>query len=202
MAAAIPVAQNIKFIRRGGIHPARERLRRRRPWRGEGHPALRSSGWLRPSGLSGRFGRFVGAGFIPPANVCAIAGSGGVRAPRPTNARVVATVRFGRSFRKVCRGGIHPAREPRAAIGTPGFAPRPKIHPEQAPLSKGAGCGQSPQTGGLPSGTMPPPGSLHSRGLPPGKLPPPGPPPKRAPFRQRISRRNNPSSSLRSATSL
>ena len=32
-----------------------------------------------------------------------------------------------------------------------------KICPNQAPLSKGAGCGQSPQTGGLPSARQPPP---------------------------------------------
>ena len=37
----------------------------------------------------------VGAGFIPPAGVCDAAGSGGVRAPRPTAARVAALVRFG-----------------------------------------------------------------------------------------------------------
>ena len=52
----------------------------------------------------------VGAGFIPPAGVCAAAGPGGMRASRPTDARVVAAVRFGGWFRKVCRGGIYPAR--------------------------------------------------------------------------------------------
>ena len=33
-----------------------------------------------------------------------------MRASRPTDARVVAAVRFGGSFRKVCRDGIYPAR--------------------------------------------------------------------------------------------
>ena len=134
--------------------------------------------------------RSVGAGFIPPAGVCATAGCGGVRAPRPTNARVVETVRFGRSFRKVCRGGIHPARNPRAAANTRGramalpyqpqagarqnFCAAPKIRTEQAPLSKGA--------------------RAEIGGLPPGKLPPPGAPPKRAlPAANGISRRSNPS---------
>ena len=125
----------------------------------------------------------VGAGFIPPAGVCAAAGCGGVRAPRPTNARVVATVRFGLSFRKVCRGGIYPSRKPRAAANTRGramalpykppagarqnFCAAPKIRTEQAPLSKGA--------------------RAEIGGLPPGKLPPPrwGPAKTRAPFRQR-----------------
>ena len=52
--------RNIKFIRRGGIHPAR--------------------------------------------GVCAAAHPGGMRASRPTNARAVAAIRFGRSFSVVCRG--------------------------------------------------------------------------------------------------
>ena len=33
-----------------------------------------------------------------------------MRASRPTAARVAVAVRFGRSFRKVCRGGIYCAR--------------------------------------------------------------------------------------------
>ena len=40
----------------------------------------------------------VGAGFIPPAGVCAAAGCGGMRASRPTVARVVTVVRFRGSF--------------------------------------------------------------------------------------------------------
>ena len=148
----------------------------------------------------------VGAGFIPPAGVCATAGCGGMRAPRPTVDRVVATVRFGRSFRKVCRGGIHPARNPRAAANTRGRAmalpyqpqagagPRiraaPKIRPDQAPLSKGARA----EIGGLPPGNMPPPGACTAGGAL-GKLPPPGGAlPKRAPPSVNgISRRSNPS---------
>ena len=144
----------------------------------------KGGGWLRTPPP------FVGAGFIPPAGVCAAAGCGGVRAPRPTVARVVATVRFGLSFRKVCRGGIYPSRKPRAAANTRGRAmalpyqpqagarPRiraaPKIRPDQAPLSKGARA----EIGGLPS----------------CKMPLPGAPPKRAlPSVNGISRRSNPS---------
>ena len=169
MAAAIPVAQNIKFIRRGVIHPARERLRRRRP-------RLRTPGWLRPSGLSGCFGKFVGAGFIPPAGVCTAAGPGGVRAPRPTVARVVATVRFGRSFRKVCRGGIYPAREPRAAIGTPSFAPRLKYTPNRPPCQRGLAAGKARRLGDCPAPKCRPREPAQS-GIAPRQTTAPGAPP-------------------------
>ena len=62
----------------------------------------------------------VGAGFIPPAGVCAAAGVRRDEGIRPTDAWVVAAVRFGRSFRKVCRGGIYPSRGPSGAAGFPG----------------------------------------------------------------------------------
>ena len=56
--------------------------------------------------------RPVGRAFTPAAprrfqnrNVRPAAGPGGMRASRPTNARAVAAVLFGRSFSVVCRGG-------------------------------------------------------------------------------------------------
>ena len=66
--------------------------------------------------------------------------------------------------------------QPRSGTGQ-NFRATPKIRLNQAPLSKGAVCGQSPQTGGLP----------------PGKLPPPGPRQNAPPSVNGISRRNNPS---------
>ena len=106
--------------------------------------------------------------------------------PRPS--------RSAQNIKFIRRGGIHPARNPRAAANPRGramalpykppagarqnFCAAPKIRTEQAPLSKGAGCGQSPQTGGLPRPQMQPPGA----------------PPKRAlPSVNGISRRSNPS---------
>ena len=47
-------------------------------------------------------------------------GSGGVRAPRPTAARMVMTVPFGRAFAMVCRGGIYPSRGRLRRSGVPG----------------------------------------------------------------------------------
>ena len=46
---------------------------------------------------------FVGEGFIPPAGVCAAAGSGGMRASRPTVARVVAAAPVSRSICLPCQ---------------------------------------------------------------------------------------------------
>ena len=127
----------------------------------------------------------VGAGFIPPAGVCAAAGCGGVRAPRPTNARVVATVRFVGSFRKVCRGGIHPAREPRAAIGTPGFAPRLKYTPNRPPCQRGLAAGKARRLGDCPAPKCRPREPAQS-GIAPRQTAAPGGPTKtRAPCRQR-----------------
>ena len=71
---------------------------------------------------------FVGAGFIPPEGVRAAAGSGGMRASRPTNARAVAAVRFGRSFSLVCRGGPCPSRRPSGAAGFPGRCKHRPLH--------------------------------------------------------------------------
>ena len=53
---------------------------------------------------------FVGEGFIPPAGVCAAAGSGGMRASRPTIARVIEAAPVGRAFAMVRRGGPWPSR--------------------------------------------------------------------------------------------
>ena len=53
---------------------------------------------------------FVGEGFIPPAGVCAAARSGGMRASRPTVARVVEASPVGRAFAMVRRGGPWPSR--------------------------------------------------------------------------------------------
>ena len=64
---------------------------------------------------------------------------------------------------------------------------------EQAPLSKGAGCGQSPQTGGLPRPQMPPPGACTVGDCPPANCRPRGPPKRAPPSVNGISRRNNPS---------
>ena len=52
---------------------------------------------------------FVGEGFIPPAGVPAAAGSGGMRASRPTAARGRVPFPFGRAFAMVCRGGPWPS---------------------------------------------------------------------------------------------
>ena len=49
MVMDAPGGQNIKFIRRGGIYPARGRLRRRRVRRDEGIPPYgRPDGYGRP----------------------------------------------------------------------------------------------------------------------------------------------------------
>ena len=56
------------------------------------------------------FPRSVGAGFIPPAGVCAAAGCGGMRASRPTAARAAAAVPVGPIRKNIRRGGIYCAR--------------------------------------------------------------------------------------------
>ena len=84
----------------------------------------------------------VGAGFIPPAGVCDAAGSGGVRAPRPTAARVAALVRFGRSFSVVCRGGPWPSRERPRHRRVPGTM--------QASSPTGVCCNAAPRFPGWP----------------------------------------------------
>ena len=153
------LARSAKFIRRGGIYPARgvcaaagfpgrtmcapTRGTRRGSVCGwpRGFPSARRGGFhIRPhasprrkapgtmqassptevccnagprfSGSPRGLPRPVGRAFTPAAprrfqnrNVHPVAGCGGMRASRPTNARAVAAVLFGRSFSVVCRGG-------------------------------------------------------------------------------------------------
>ena len=67
----------------------------------------------------------VGAGFIPPAGVCAAAECGGMRASRPTAARVVTAVPVWRVVfgRLVGEGFIHPANLAAALTPTGGLRP-------------------------------------------------------------------------------
>ena len=53
----------------------------------------------------------VGEGFIPPAGVRAAAGPGGMRASRPTAARVVTATLLAATFTMVRRGGPRPSRK-------------------------------------------------------------------------------------------
>ena len=77
---------------------------------------------------------FVGEGFIPPAGVCAAAGSGGMRASRPTVARVVEAAPVGRAFAMVRRGGPNqPANVPTPAtlfLRRPAAAAPPYLNSE------------------------------------------------------------------------
>ena len=62
---------------------------------GWGHPALRLSGWPRPSRLAGRSPWAVGAGFIPPGDVGAAAGAPGtMQASSPTGVATPPILRF------------------------------------------------------------------------------------------------------------
>ena len=62
---------------------------------GWGHPALRLPGWLRLSRLAGRSPWAVGAGFIPPGDVGAAAGSPGtMQASSPTGVATPPILRF------------------------------------------------------------------------------------------------------------
>ena len=86
--------QNIKFIRRSGIHPARERLPRRRPRRGEGTPP-----YERPGGCS-----HPGRPQHPPPFV----GADSISARGPSRRR---TPKFSRQPRNLhCRAGVHARR--------------------------------------------------------------------------------------------
>ena len=82
-----------------------------------------------------------------------------MRASRPTDARVVAAVRFGGSFRKVCRDGIYPARGLAATQG-------PRDDASIVPY-RGLRCGKvavSRLAAGLPS-------IVGAGFIPPGDLP-------------------------------
>ena len=71
------------------------------------HASSPTKGDYNPEGAGSRLAVgppwFVGEGFIPPAGVCAAARSGGMRASRPTVARVVAAAPVGRASAMVCR---------------------------------------------------------------------------------------------------
>ena len=57
---------------------------------------------------------------IRPRDLCAAVRSGGMRASRPTFARMAAALLFGRALAAVCRGGPWPSRKPCAARKHPG----------------------------------------------------------------------------------
>ena len=112
--------QNVKFVRRGGIYPARGTLRRRetgRMW----NPALRCprglhlAGWP-PCFPPGSVGRAFTArrtlAVQNPGNPAA-AGLGGMRASRPTFAGRPRQAHLAGRPRTPCRGGACPSRTPR-----------------------------------------------------------------------------------------
>ena len=96
--------------------------------------------------------------------------------PRPS--------RSAQNIKFIRRGGIHPAREPRAAIGTPGFAPRLKYTPNRPPCQRGLAAGKARRLGDCPAPKCRPREPAQS-GIAPRQTTAPGGPPKRAPFRQR-----------------
>ncbi len=105
--------------------------------------------------------------------------------PRPS--RPAQNIKF------IRRGGIHPAREPRAAIGTPGFAPRLKYAPNRPPCQRGLAAGKARRLGDCPPEKYRPREPAQP-GIARPQMPPPGAPPKRAlPSVNGILRRNNPS---------
>ena len=102
----------------------------RGPCRFVGADSISARGCLRrrvfPVGLY-VFPRPVGRAFTPAApwrfqksGPCAAAEPGGMRASRPTDARVVAAVRFGRRSTVGRRGGIYPSRGHLRQRGVPG----------------------------------------------------------------------------------
>ena len=64
----------------------------------------------------------VGEGFIPPAGVRTAAGPGGMRASRPTAARVVTATLLAATFAMVRRGGPRSSRKSCAALRQAGFS--------------------------------------------------------------------------------
>ena len=238
MAAAIPVAQNIKFIRRGGIHPARERLRRRRPpvragpkTRTEQAPLSKGAraeiGGLPPGNMpppgappkralpsvNGILRRnnpsvLASLGHLPLTREAKTAPTAANRADMesaPTRVCHNAWPRPSRSpqnIKFVRRGGIHPAREPRAAIGTPGFAPRLKYTPNRPPCQRGLAAGKARRLGDCPAPKCSPREPAQS-GIAPRQTTAPGGPAKtRSLPSTAFHGETIPPSSLRSATSL
>ena len=132
---------------------------------GWGHPALRTPGGLRLSGFAGHFGRFVGAGFIPPGALRRRRVPGTMQASSPTEVCYNAGPRFlgwprhspssvgadsisarGCLRRRGVRrdGGIPPYGRPEGG-GRPGLAPNTKfirrggIYPARGTLRRRGG---------------------------------------------------------------
>ena len=74
--------------------------------------------------------------------------------------------RSAQNIKFIRRGGIYPAREPRAAIGTPGFAPRLKYTPNRPPCQRGLAAGKARRLGDCPATTAAPGGPTKTRPLP------------------------------------
>ena len=96
------VAQGVKFIRRGGIYPARKPRAVANRADMESAPTVHRGGCI--SRLAAVFPRFRRAGVharrtlaVQNRGVRAAAGCGGMRASRPTFARAGAAIPFGRS---------------------------------------------------------------------------------------------------------
>ena len=113
VVAAAPVGRASALVRRGGPWPSRGTLRRRRV-SGTMQASSPTKVYYNPEVAIPRLAAgppwFVGEGFIPPANVPAAAGSGGMRASRPTVARVIEAAPVGRASAMVRRGGPWPSR--------------------------------------------------------------------------------------------
>ena len=124
VVAAVRFGGWFRKVCRGGIYPSRGPSGAAGfPGRCEHRPlqrfaVQRERGF---SGLAAGLPSVVGAGFIPPAGVCAAAECGGMRASRPTDARRVAAVPFGLGiFGRFVGEGHGPPGEPYAAAGSPG----------------------------------------------------------------------------------
>ena len=119
---AAPVGRAFAMVRRGGPWPSRGSLLRCGV-SGTMQASSPTKVYYNPevavSRLAAGLPWFVGEGFIPPAGVCAGAGSGGMRASRPTVARVVEAAPVGQASSMVCRGGPWPSRGTLRQCGVP-----------------------------------------------------------------------------------
>ena len=122
VVAAAPVGRAFAMVRRGGPWPSRGSLLRCGV-SGTMQASSPTKVYYNPevavSRLAAGLPWFVGEGFIPPAGVCAGAGSGGMRASRPTVARVVEAAPVGQASSMVCRGGPWPSRGTLRQCGVP-----------------------------------------------------------------------------------
>ena len=152
-------------------------------------PPARPEGLPRPQMPPAETPHFVGADSISARGrphrrkVC-----GTMQASSPTEVCYNAWPRPSRSAQNtkfIRRGGIYPAREPRAAIGTPGFAPRLKYTPNRPPCQRGLAAGKARRLGDCPPANYRPRGPAQPGVAPRQTAAPGGAPPKRAPFRQR-----------------